>query len=1015
MTNSTTTSKLMTSGYYRIIKADDHTEHLQVQTGDVVFGYFDDHHGKRQFHIRNHNHIKVYNQRSAADRDEFREHFEPAPDGLAIRQQQIADVMADINNSSTDVVKLQNDLNDALAVSAQEAAAAIAFTPTMRTSAGVPAETMTVAADPDGDFDNALTAPEATASLSGAKKAVAEVRNQVAKTRKALLSKQEHLKALIGEQQRIMEIKVKEMTEMITQAERAIWTVNLYLGRDEQIIMLRDGEPAAATAKIALRQQVNFMDEECALFASSGGIDVEMLDQFDGWLLEDQAHVNQLLPEEKGIVGLRVRRRNKNYDNRYWGNTINKANLTYTYLLIRNGERLYRIFIDIVMGEHFFPAASDFDTTFKGLTPGSPEYLAALDAASTENHHFLRIALVVQGLLDRTTVLKPLPPGVDRLNCCNPADNALYFKLIYDAENAITDGRPTFFEWRDAINSKLEVGHRIIGSFGYEVGRGEYRQSRLYPETAEYPPSNVLHLLDGVTDSFNHHRDSTQTRYTFHYERRDVWRRRDRWGSRSKNPSPRASCWVTTDDDFILNFDACTLEEVNYYLGRRRDRAHGYEEMIPVLEAAKALKEAEAQAEAPFRLLLIGQIMKEHQVDRTHAEADVDELINWWKFKCRNHRALSSDDKKAVTMIVQEFGARRRQRTIRDLETEMHDLVRTAILAHSPDAVAIFHARDNRYVAYVPHHADRHVWAREQDWRYNRQTRKIALRESVDWKLVDTRHRRWGVIYKADRFEQWTINPQRGTVLTDAEVDQVIADGLSIIKRGGWCLNRYLPLCVQVADNYRIEVWNASTPPTIPTELLISSKSDDPEIYHAAVTWERKQGKLTVRIGDVKCGGRGFDADDVPWRRAPKEGGVVWRLHTEWPENLVVVKTEWAAWKDYETEKCRLNQRYDYAERLIQKFAYERKVAVARYDFLKDHGDPELWDDHLKTLTISEHYPTDLCKVMSGLSERYVDIVGKTASQLWQEAVTAGIVTGDLPSDWPGDFVIPPPKTDDDD
>jgi hypothetical protein len=53
---------------------------------------------------------------------------------------------------------------------------------------------------------------------------------------------------------------------------------------------------------VHVRQQVLAMDEESALNASTGGIDVRSIAAFDQWITSDPANLEQVLPEQRGVV-----------------------------------------------------------------------------------------------------------------------------------------------------------------------------------------------------------------------------------------------------------------------------------------------------------------------------------------------------------------------------------------------------------------------------------------------------------------------------------------------------------------------------------------------------------------------------------------------------------------------------------------------------------------------------------------------------------------------------------------
>ena len=94
--------------------------------------------------------------------------------------------------------------------------------------------------------------------------------------------------------------------------------LSLYLGNDEDLHLLRDGEPAPAETPIVVYQSALFMDEEIALAAEELGLEDGQLNPgvkgwklFDEWLLSSDDHVDQICPAERGIVLLRSARRDK--------------------------------------------------------------------------------------------------------------------------------------------------------------------------------------------------------------------------------------------------------------------------------------------------------------------------------------------------------------------------------------------------------------------------------------------------------------------------------------------------------------------------------------------------------------------------------------------------------------------------------------------------------------------------------------------------------------------------------
>ncbi|HVA91267.1 MAG TPA: hypothetical protein VNL71_15645, partial [Chloroflexota bacterium] len=261
-----------------------------------------------------------------------------------------------------------------------------------------------------------------------AKRLAAQLRNTLAKATVTLKARQEALARVLAEQTAILSERMRTLAELTATAKEAIWTINIYLGADEEIVRLAAGEPAGAATPISVRQLVLYMDEECGLRAGDGGLDARMIEQFDAWILADPTHLAQILPEPKGLVALKPRRRRRDYDDPWLAKTMEEENKK-TYFLLRNGENLYRLCTSYEVGEIVVPREQEFANLFLEKThryrpdgtlawetvpmqPGSQAYMRAEKAASARTRHYFRMALLLQGLLDRTTVFRPIARAI---------------------------------------------------------------------------------------------------------------------------------------------------------------------------------------------------------------------------------------------------------------------------------------------------------------------------------------------------------------------------------------------------------------------------------------------------------------------------------------------------------------------------------------------------------------------------------------------------------------------------
>lgn len=938
--------------------------------------------------------------------EEFHNDFEYDPNGASERQAEIAKLMQEViqeshyNKVSTELISFHPHVADSI------------------------------------DGSTGLI-PANGSAIQDIKKSIAETKNLVLRTQRDLKLKTKRLEIILSEQTRALEIKARELEGMMKKAEEAIWTINLYLGKNEEIHHIRSGEPAPADQKIAIRQRVLYMDEECALSARNDGIDVQSIEEFDNWITSDESHIQQVIPEPKCIVAFHIKRHRKEYNDPWVNAQLNDANIHWTYFLIRNGENLYRVFVDIVIGTNLFPTEGEYNTLLmdgeEALKPGSKEYMRAMEASDAKSKHYLRVVLILQGLLDRTPIFKPMP--VERINICNPNACEEFLRLVYDNENLLDDNRPQFSKWQKDINDKLDVGHRIIGIFDYASklrGDKDYEESRIYPRTARYPDSYQLHTIEkrdigaegeAFVILYDRTGDTIYRRYHGCYD-----------------ATVRARCLLYRDDRFILNFDAANLEDMEYYFSSRKSR-HDYKNMMPVLEAAIKLKKQEATEEAPFRLLLIGQIIKRYQASHSEVESRIDELIKWWKFKNRTHRALTSDDDKALKMIVAEFGYRLKQESVRNKASTFNDIIIDTILAaNQGNVIMIAHKSDNKYVAYVAHNA-MNVWVHEQIWTHNRTTNAITLSDDKEWKLVDKRHMRWDILYKSDRWDSWKINPQMSQVLTDAELQAAVEFVLSNEKLQNRYKDdddedsdgrkRFLPLCACFNESFAIHFWFSSKKPLVPQELILSSYNEDPQISRVEVSWERKKDGVSFKT--TWPSNYSYNSSHVVWFMENPIRDDNYTIIKLWDENIQTMSQEYAECAELRKRTRELRNKYQYVTNIVSQLVYEAKVAKARHEYDIEYGDPELWDDHLSELKIEKHIPHLLSEALLMLAERNIDVVGMTVGQVFEKAIQLGLFEENsdtrfrkrgfihldksdykIPDDTPMDFVIPERPEDDD-
>lgn len=823
-------------------------------------------------------------------------------------------------------------------------------------------------------------------SAMAVKREMAQRRSQLDRARKTVLSQQERVKGIIKAKKdemdalaRSLEMELAPVREQIALLEEGIQTINLYLGRDESFEILIEGEAMPASEPLVVRQMTLYMDEEVAAVDDDegDGIHSGRISWFDEWIKEP-GHLEQVLPERKAIVALEPRRHLRKS-----GQDSKKDN--QTYWLIRNGGNLYRMLTDATtfgdnsgfrVGERIVPEREEFTSFFEierseyvdgkrvtwtePMKPGTKEWLAAEKAAGAHQRHYMKIALVLQGLIDRTTVFHPLPPeGLSFLGPESYDSGAI--KIITDAELALGTGLEPFYEWLRRLNGELKVGMRIVGNFnGHNLEpydrqysyRDGYR--RLNPSNASLPSVNEVHVLDKREGSGGFRFKYKRTDQRYGMEHGD-W---GRWGDWPYKQ--RASCLIDVTDKFIIPFDLVTIEELERYLAARTER-HAYASMFPAIKECIAAKLAEREAEAPMRTMLAGLISTETGIPIPEVEEALPEIVDWYKLKNRWHRPLVTDDQKelakATRMIVAEFKNRQEAKGNEGEEAAQVSKLR---LAH-PSALLIGRRKDGTYTTFVPEQEGTPWVAEYKTSKTGRSTTEVKR-----WGLVGNGWRNWRVLYASPDWKGWDLDSTDRVMLRPAEIEGAVAEVVDYYREFSY--SRYADgsqrqdfraHSVFVEEHgqgarrhitFRVEMYQTPIEFGIPERLLTGSLTI-PKEHYADVKWER-QGN-----GRVKLLFEEWNFHEL--RRSRHDNKLGDPL---WADEDLKAEFEKAMSKVREANALRsaLQAKVDSGVASIKKQWNDFAYAATYARFLEDFMDPELWEGHLKHTKIPKWpHPSD--------------------------------------------------------
>jgi hypothetical protein len=161
-----------------------------------------------------------------------------------------------------------------------------------------------------------------------------------------------------------MKAQAGSLKPAIKSIEDRIFSVQLYAGLVEEIVRITDGEPAPMTAKIHLFQRRAYMDEECLAAYETGGMEFKNIGDFDKWMAK-RANRDRLLPFPRCILAFQVRRNRKERYAETYADYVHIARLEqmdkFTYLYMRNGDRLFRLATEIEFEHRLFPNADEHE------------------------------------------------------------------------------------------------------------------------------------------------------------------------------------------------------------------------------------------------------------------------------------------------------------------------------------------------------------------------------------------------------------------------------------------------------------------------------------------------------------------------------------------------------------------------------------------------------------------------------------------------------------------------------
>jgi len=469
---------------------------------------------------------------------------------------------------------------------------------------------------------------------------------------RASMERVQAIQAVIERNARQLKAIVRKYKDQIIQIKKVIGVIELYLGIEEEILQIRDGFPADMNEPICFQQRVLYMDEEVGDprrgKGSAFGIDFQRIDDFDDWVVKPK-NLRVALPHKKGVVAMKVSRQKRMYSEDPIVNSFLNSKNNRTYLLIRNGDKVYRIWTKAIISNKLFPGPTELeDAWIKAEESG---WSHDREKVGDVEFSYRKKAILLQGLIDRTEVFHPMPRMIDLFDQ-STYDEGLV-KTIFDAEISLAPpGRIMYSEWKKKINSQIERGGRVlvaIRSSREQIGSDRRdRFLRYYSNEFNCPkaPGWGVYKVERIETVKRLYFNDAEGLIILYQPGGEVY---TEWYRSVRERRNRVSFILRRNDPFVLNYDAISLEDVEWFIDCRYEREK-YLDMIPVLWEIRDRRLAELEWEKDFVKLVAGRTGA--------AEGLVWEVVEWWKTKNIWKRPIMEDDAKALRMI--EARVRRR-------------------------------------------------------------------------------------------------------------------------------------------------------------------------------------------------------------------------------------------------------------------------------------------------------------------------------------------------------------------
>lgn len=615
---------------------------------------------------------------------DFLNHFEPAPDGEAVRQREMAGIMAEVQEMQSDLAKAQanplalpgvqeaaqeavekfereavvqaqreemaqkersQDINRVLRRAARRSQAAGNPLTVRRTTISDNVEMMLAGGiDSEGLKELTLEARRRTA--------IAEAASNWLTTRaKEIAGKVAEMTPFYAEQGRVALARASKTMKHVKQLTEGLTSLKLYTGDGVDVMTVMEGPEASTAVPLTLVQGKKFVDEEFAVWADvSDSFDWRSEPLFMKALAENESLLNQVFPTERCVVAMATTARTVDYGrlNPYeaaMNNIKNKA----VFLMVRNGRNVHAVYSSEPSHEmlpRLFPSheqVAEIVRKFDGSRIGLQD--VAFHKAQKEHEQmrvaYLRLLVLLCGLDHRLKLFGEFYPPQEGMFFMRKDFQDRYFNFLRDDEHGLQleeANVPHVREWLAACNKAVQSGSRIVLLSDALSSRSPLLK-RIYglEVNRDALPLTLIVQREG----------------TRHYVNVPVYQRHSHGADHYRS----ANVYLDGDDareqdrDWFLCIDNVRPEQLQRYIHSRRSRAADIS-WLRAFKRAAAVIGADLQGEQELRAHLRKTALEHRVLDGADVDEAIWRAVSTWRATHRGAAAPRVEDTKEVNALL---------------------------------------------------------------------------------------------------------------------------------------------------------------------------------------------------------------------------------------------------------------------------------------------------------------------------------------------------------------------------